>query len=39
VLERTFGIVSLDSWGVLAALSEYIGTPSSTVEALFEAAA
>ena len=39
VLERTFGLFPFDSWGVLAALSEYTGTPNPTVEALYEAAA
>jgi hypothetical protein len=39
VMERTFGILPFDSWGVLAALSEYTGTPNPTVEELYEAAA
>ena len=39
VMERTFGILPFDSWGVLAALSEYTGTPNPTVEELYKAAA
>jgi len=39
VMERTFGILPFDSWGILAALSEYTGTPNPTVEELYEAMA
>ena len=38
VLERTYGLIPAESWGFLAALEEYTGTPSADVEELYRAA-